>query len=155
MGLQINIGDHKSSVTTYVAIPNYYRNTTFWARTKANEIASTIPSANIYFRGLPNGRSLSDLLGDSSIWVNYAPVTLDYGLTNWVGGKEIAIGPAAFRVGRWTVLATLIHELAHVNGAPLNTTAAERAVLACGLGKRSEQSEGDDPYTPYDPRITG
>jgi hypothetical protein len=155
MGLQINIGDHKSSIKTYVAFPNYYLSTVRWARTKANEIASTIPSANRYFRGLPCGRSLSELLGDSSIWVNYGPGIPGTGQIS-PDGREIAIGRKAFDAGRWTVLASLIHELAHSNGAAGDdSTAAEQAVLACGLGKRSEQSKGDDPYTPYDPRITG
>jgi hypothetical protein len=155
IGLQINIGDHSSSISTFIAIPDYHRGMARWARTKANEIARTIPRANSYFRGLPSGRSLTDILGDSSIWVNYAPAILDYGIIDRVGGKEIAISPTAFKVGRWTVLATLIHELAHSNGAPANSKAAEEAVLACGLGKRSEKGASDDPYTPYDPRISG
>ena len=34
--------------------------------------------------------------------------------------------------------------------------AAERAVLECGMGKRSELSSGvDDPSTPYNPGIVG
>jgi hypothetical protein len=143
-------------MATYIAIPNYDRNTALWARTKAIEITKKIPRANSYFRSLPNGRSLTDLLGDSTIWVNYGPGLLGYGEINMVGGKEIAISPTAFRIGRWTVLATLIHELAHSNGAAGgSSTAAEEAVLACGLGKRSEQRKGDDSYTPYDPTIAG
>jgi hypothetical protein len=130
MGLQINIGDHTSSVKTYIAFPNYYLSTARWARTKANEIAGAIPNANRYFRGLSYGRSLSELLGDSSIWVNYGPGIPGTGQIS-PDGKEIAIGPKAFNIGRWTVLAALIHELAHSNGAPGgDSTAAEQAVLA-------------------------
>ena len=63
----------------------------------------------------------------------------------------------AFAAGQQMVLATLIHELAHAGGAPILTGhAAERAVLACGLGKQSELKRGvDDPKTPYDPTIMG
>jgi len=70
---------------------------------------------------------------------------------------EIAIAPKAFRIGRWTVLATLIHELAHSDGAAWgrDSAEAELAVLACGLGRKSEQTQGDDPYTPYNPRLRG
>jgi hypothetical protein len=156
MGLQINIGDHTSSVKDFIAIPNYDRQTALWARSKAKEIARTIPNANRYFSSLPKRRSLSDLLDDSTNWVNYGPGLPGYGRIDMFSGKEIAISPIAFRKGRWTVLATLIHELAHAAGAPESpSTAAEDAVLACGLGKRSEQSKGDDPYTPYVPGLKG
>lgn len=156
MPMQINVGDHVSSEASYIAVPPRLQAMSRWARTKANEIARNIPSANVYFRGLPNGRSLTALLADGTIWVNYAPGMPHFGETNAVGGKEIAIGPAAFRIGRWTVLATLIHELAHSNGAPGGVDpAAEGAVLACGLGKRSERGGRDDPRTPFDPHIGG
>ena len=80
-----------------------------------------------------------------------------YGETEYVGGREIAISDVACRWGRWTMLATLIHELAHVNGAAGGSSRdAESALIHCGLGKRSEQTTGvDDPHTPYDPDISG
>lgn len=66
------------------------------------------------------------------------------------------------------MLATVIHELAHIGGAGGGATgllctafssachAAERAVLECGLGNRREHRTGvDDPATPYDPGILG
>ena len=69
----------------------------------------------------------------------YNPVMLEFGRTNNVH-REMAIGIPAFRIGRWTVLATLVHELAHINGAPGgNDRRAEEAVLACGMGRRSER----------------
>jgi hypothetical protein len=72
-------------------------------------------------------------------------------------GREVAISEQAFRIGRWTVLATLVHELAHTNGAPDRpSTAAEEAVLACGMGYNSEKTSGrDDTFTPYNPTIRG
>ena len=156
MPMQINVGDHVSSEASYTPVPSHLRGSLRWARTKANEIARKIPRANVYFRGLPGGRSLSALLADTAIWINYSVGLAAYGETNAVGGKEIAIGPLAFRIGRWTVLATLIHELAHSNGAPGGVDrAAEEAVLACGLGTGSERGAGDDPFTPYDPNIGG
>lgn len=157
MGMQINVGDHISSQVGYVTIPNRLREMTRWARTRANLIARNMPRANVYFKTLPNGKSLSDLLADSSIWVNYGPSLTYFGETNAVGGTEIAIGPLAYRIGRWTVLATLIHELAHADGAPGGTDRqAEEALLACGLGRLSEKTSGrDDAFTPYDPSIGG
>lgn len=156
MGLQLNVGDHTSPRVGWIAIPNNHRDTTRWARTKARTIARTMASADVYFRGLPNGRSLTDLLADSTIWVNFDPNMIEFGRTNTTFG-EIAIGPPSYRIGKWTVLATLIHELAHIDGAPGGTDRrAEEALLACGLGRQSEKTSGvDDPNTPYNPNIGG
>src|SRR5262249_51810395 len=109
---------------------------------------------------------LSDLLNDRSIWINSNPSLPDDGAT--FHNSDLWIGPRPFRIGRWTVLATVIHELAHIAGAGGAATglvctafstachAAERAVLACGMGKQSELSTGvDDPWTPYNPGIGG
>ena len=93
------------------------------------------------------------------MWVNFHATLADFGVTPGAGGfaTECAIGPAAFRIGRWTVLATLIHELAHCNGAPGGaSTVAEDALVHCGLGRRSELQTGvDDPRTPYTPGLSG
>jgi hypothetical protein len=157
--IQINIGDHTSSENGYIAVPSgAKRDMTQWARTKARWIAANIATADPYYRTLPNGKSLTELLADNTIWINYHATTTVFGLTNFAGGKEIAIGNPAYRIGRWTVLATLVHELAHVNGVrgAVQPRAAELAVLACGLGKQSEATSGvDDPSTPFDPTIRG
>lgn len=155
--MQINIGDHASPIAGYDPFPRAKRDTMRWARTRARRVARGLPSANVYFRSLPGGRSLQALLDDRTIWVNYHATMADYGETDSVGGKEIAIAEPAFRIGRWTVLATLIHELAHSNGAGLAPSrAAEEALLHCGLGRRSEKTTGiDDPRTPYNPGIEG
>lgn len=158
MAIQINIGDHVSPEPGFQAVPPRLQPVTRWARTRAQQIARTFPSANVYFRGLPNGRSLTDLLSDATIWINFAPGIGDYGQTNVAGGREIALSPGAYSIGRWTVLATLIHELAHVDGVRgrLTPQAAEDALLSCGLGRRSERTSGvDDPRTPFDPTIGG
>lgn len=157
--IQINIGDHTSSEPGYITVPEgSKRDMVRWSRTKARWIAANIATADPYYRGLPGGKSLTELLADSSIWINYHATMVALGETNFAGGKEIAIGNASFRVGRWTVLATLVHELAHVNGVrgAVLPRADELAVLACGLGKRSEADTGvDDPFTPYNPTIRG
>jgi hypothetical protein len=157
MSIQINIGDHVSPQPGYVAVPFAHRPASSWARTRAKLIAKNMPSADTYFKGLPGGRSLTALLEDRTIWINYSAGIPGYGQTNMVGGKEIAIGPLAYTWGRWTVLGTLIHELAHVNGAPGGASlAAEEALLHCGLGRLSEKNTGTDSLgTPYDPGIGG
>ena len=158
MGIQINIGDHVSSEPDFITIPAARLGQVQWARTKARWITRNIPGADVYFRTLPNGRSLTELLADGDIWINFLVGSNAFGQTNAVSGKEIGISERSFRIGRWTVLATLVHELAHSNGVDGATDpkGAERAVLECGMGKRSERTTGtDDPFTPYDPTING
>lgn len=156
MGIQINTGDHTSPVTRYVAVPASKRSTLNWARTKAKAIASGNPEANKYFKKMPDGKSLTQLLNDSSIWINYCPGLTLFGEAQ-ISGKELAIGPNSFPKGKWVVLGTLIHELAHINGAPTgNNTQAEEALYHCGLGTDAEWLDGiDDPSTPYDPSTGG
>lgn len=157
MSIQMNIGDHVSPHPGWVTVLPKHRPQVNWARSRAKVIARDMASANRYFSGLPNGRSLTSLLNDRSIWINYDPSATEFGANSVAHPNEIAIGPSAFRIGRWTVLATLIHELAHVDGAPGGaSTQAEEALLHCGLGRWSEFRTGrDDPHTPYDPDISG
>src|SRR5664279_2091109 len=72
------------------------------------------------FKALPSGRTFAQVWADASIWVSYDPdnIGTKYGVTDRVGGSEISITRYALRMGRWTTAATLIHELAHTNGAP-------------------------------------
>lgn len=168
MSMQLNLGDHVTAITDpdfmFVAFPHYSLGAgggiqwqIKWARTKANDIARRIPSANTYFRTLDRGRSLSEILADHTLWINYCPNKPEYGWTvaTPTGKDEVGICPLAFRWGRWTVLGTLIHELAHVNGAG-DGDAAERALLHCGLGSWAElTSHVDNPQTPYNPGISG
>jgi hypothetical protein len=167
--IQINVGDHEGIewFRPFAPFPNGLRSQVRWARTKAFWIARNLPRADKYFRTLPRGRALTDLLNDPTIWINYSSdLTGYYGTT--YNNKDLWIGPLAFRYGQWMVLATLIHELAHIAGAGGAGTnlvcnefsavchAAERAVLECGLGSRSELRSGKNhPETPYDPRVLG
>lgn len=158
--IQINIGDHTSPHNGYIAFPENVRDTMRWARQRALWIVRNTPSADVYFRNICTGaRTLTALLADSNMWVNYHATMNDLGVTPGASGfaTECAIGPRAFRRGRWTVLATLIHELAHCNGAPGGaSTQAEDALPECGLGRRTERSSQiDDPRTPYVPGLAG
>jgi hypothetical protein len=157
MGIQMNVGDHISPHDGWVTVPQDRRSMVNWARARAKVITTNMATADQYFKTLPSGRSLRDLLNDGSIWINFGPTMTEFGAQSVAHPNEIAIGPRAFRIGRWTVLATLIHELAHVDGAPGGTDRrAEEALLHCGLGKWSEfNSARDDPNTPYDPTIAG
>jgi hypothetical protein len=99
-----------------------------------NRVKGMRPCNNC-FKRLPGGRSFDDVWADNSVWINYdSRVDRDwYGVTLGVGGTEISISELAFKKGRWWVAGTLVHELAHVNGAPINTAVADETLLVCGL----------------------
>lgn len=154
MGIQLNIGDHHPWFSEFVAIPGNLRADAQWARAQAKAIANTKPSANAYFRTLPGHRTLSALLADGKIWVNY------YNGSGTAMGmrydNEIGISYWSFYKGKNHVLGTLIHELAHINGAPDETFQAENALVHCGLGTLSELNTGvDDQKTPFVPGTRG
>lgn len=155
--MQLNLGDHRSAFAEFGPFPLTTRHEIQWSRQRANWIARNKREADRYFRTLPRRWSLTQLLTDRRLWVNFIVDrrSTDFGLYDTVTG-ELGIGMRAFNMGRWTVLATLIHELAHANGAPGEPSqAAEQALLACGLGRFSELIDGDDPQTPFDPTIVG
>jgi hypothetical protein len=166
--IQINIGHHSGNENgvPFAQIPKGLVPQVRWAVTKAVWIAHRVKTANMYYASLPRGRTLTSLIHDKSIWINYDPGTGDDGYT--FHNSDLWLGPKPFRIGRWSVLASILHELAHIGGAGGGATglsctafsaschAAERAVLECGLGKRSERRTGvNDPATPYDPTIIG
>ncbi|WP_076070165.1 hypothetical protein [Sphingomonas montana] len=154
--IQINVGDHTPIYPLWRAVPSGNRHMLTWSRERAHWIARNLPGADAYFKVLPFQKTLTSLLADKTIWLNYEDNPSRYGATSTNNYKDIAISSTAFRQGRWVVLATLIHELAHVAGAPGFSHAAEQAVLACGLGRRSELiHDKDDPRTPYEPNILG
>lgn len=95
---------------------------------------------NKCFEKLPGGRTFDDVWADNSVWINFEPRDTVgwYGITYGVGGKDISISLSAFNKGRWWVAGTLVHELAHVNGAPISTAQADETLLCCGLGNAYE-----------------
>jgi len=85
---------------------------------------------NAAFKALPGGRSFADLWTDPNIWVSYDPD----GRATKFGGRlrnDITLSQYTCRMGYWTIVATLIHELAHVGGAGLEDQDAESTLKAC------------------------
>ena len=72
---------------------------------------------NKAFEKLPGGRSFDDVWEDASVWISRDPLN-QQGRNAATLGNEITISTFSLRMGRWTTAATLVHELAHVNGAP-------------------------------------
>jgi hypothetical protein len=157
VSIQINIGDHVSDFPALlVPVPFKHQWATKWARNQAKLIAANVKTADKYFKSLPGKRSLTQLLADRRIWINYAFDWYGRGVRQ-PGSNDIGIGDLSYLSGKEAVLATLIHELAHIAGAPGgDSRAAEEALIHCRLGKKSELETGiNDPSTPYDPDVKG
>ena len=101
---------HRYNNVAYVSVLQ------FAVSTINNKIKHHSP-CNKAFEALPGGLSLRDLIHRRSIWISYDPNGQNeyYGVTL---GRDIAISAYALRMGVWTTTATLVHELAHVDGAP-------------------------------------
>jgi hypothetical protein len=82
------------------------------------------------FKALPGGRTFLQVWTDPSVWINFDPkrTAKDYGATR---GNDITITAYSLAMGAWTVAATLVHEMAHVNGASGTTHAAEATLKSC------------------------
>lgn len=87
---------------------------------------------NVAFKALPSGKTFAQVWSDPTIWISHDPDQSGskYGVTDRVGGREISITEYALRMGAWTTAATLIHELAHANGAPGGASHAAEATLS-------------------------
>jgi hypothetical protein len=84
------------------------------------------------FKSLPGGKTFTEVFGDPSIFISFDPSGPNRGVSI-VSGNDITISVSEFRIGRWSVAATLVHELAHINGAPNNTGDAENMLNCCGF----------------------
>jgi hypothetical protein len=89
-------------------------------------------ACNAAFSALPGGRTFSQVWADATVWISYDPgnVVGRFGATL---GKDITLSRYACRMGAWTMAATLVHELAHVNGASGATHDAEGTLGKCLL----------------------
>lgn len=92
---------------------------------------------NDYFRKLPNKKTFKELWDDPKYWINFSSKTPEFGFTR--EPNDIAIGKASFTEGNYLVVAaTIVHEFAHLGGAPGKaaqppSNAAETALKFCLL----------------------
>jgi len=103
------------------------------------------------FKRLPGGRSFKEVWDDETIWISYDPRTdrTWYGChTKLVFTKEIthdliSISQVAFAKGVEWVAGTLVHELAHANGAPGKPSPlADATLLECDFKAAYEGALG-------------
>ena len=97
---------------------------------------------NDCFSALPGGLTFDDILDDPDIVISYDPGNVQgrYGVTRRAGAKDVSITEWAIRMGRWTVASTLVHEFAHVNGAPGATAQAEATLPCCGFSAHYDRT---------------
>ena len=90
---------------------------------------------NDSFKALPGGRSFADIWADNSIWINFDPSLQEKNFAaTRIATNDITLTAYTLSMGRWTVVATLVHELAHIGGAPgYPSTQAEDTLLKCNL----------------------
>jgi len=96
-------------------------------------------ACNRYFATLKkdNPVSFDDVWDDKNVWISLdprLPANFD-GFTGNDHPKDITIAARSFRRNVWFVVSVIVHELAHVAGAPSEwySDAAERSLLHCGL----------------------
>jgi hypothetical protein len=100
-----------------------------------NNIYKKNVSCNKRFKTLTKGRSFDEVWSDKSIWINYDPRNAGYFGATSAADTDITVCDFAFKKGVWSVVATIVHELAHTNGAgPAPSMDAEDSLNFCGLG---------------------
>jgi hypothetical protein len=103
---------------------------------------TVLKSCNRAFCNLPGGRDFAAVWRDPDVYVSFNP-NPDPTLTGITFKKDITISSWLFSNpnGAHLIAGTLVHELAHVNGAPggMESKAAESTVPLCGF---------DDLYNP-------
>lgn len=109
-----------------------------WIRDNVVNSSSTAGTCNSAFSNLRGGRSFEEVWQSRNVWISccLCPGNL-FGIAT---GNDIAIAKDAYAQGWEAVAATIIHELAHVNGATVSTSDAEDTLLECGL--ESEHQSG-------------
>jgi hypothetical protein len=99
---------------------------------------------NDCFTALPRGQTFDALMASNSIRISYSKnsfwSTFGGDIFALNIGNDISVTQFAFNRGVWSVAATLVHELAHVNGAPNTTHQAEGTLLCCGMQKGHDPS---------------
>src|SRR5262249_36650526 len=101
-----------------------------------------LKSCNCAFARLPGRKEFAAVWRDPDVWVSFNP-NPDDGLFGITYKKDVAIASRVFKMPdpvRW-IAATLVHELAHVNGAPggMESKSAEATLPPCGF---------DDKFNP-------
>jgi hypothetical protein len=151
----VNVNDdgrfHASFIETYPGTP--FPDVRFWpydgggtrkTLTRAinilqKHVYKKSSSCNTYFSHLSGGRKFDDIWDDPAFFINWDPrlSVRFWGFKATTRPMEITISQETFTKGEWFTAATIVHEMAHLAGAPgqdgSGSNAAERAKKACGF----------------------
>lgn len=114
--------------------------------------SATPNRCNIAFSALPRRRTFAQVWNDQDIWISFSgdPNPLNYGWSVETT-KDLAISDGSFNRDWRFVAASLVHELAHINGAPGDDSPlAEDTLLSCGFAEMHLNIVGAivRPHTP-------
>lgn len=91
---------------------------------------------NKYFRTLPKNKTFRHFWRDNTIFINSSPSLTNgfYGATH-SNDKDICVSAWCLdNTNHWMIAATIVHEFAHIAGAPGGAShAAEKAADRCGF----------------------
>src|SRR5262245_11643261 len=106
-------------------------------------------SCNTYFSHL--GKKFDDVWDDPAFFINWDPrMSVKFWAFTSTSRGEITISQETFTKSEWFVAAMIVHEMAHLAGAPgqnpdgTGSLAAERALKACGFSKFFDASRVGD-----------
>lgn len=77
-------------------------------------VAGNRRCSNYFRRNCPSGETAQQVLNRVRLWEYRTRGVL--GVTNALGGSEIAYDPDVYRIGRWFIASTLLHEMMHACG---------------------------------------
>jgi hypothetical protein len=101
---------------------------------------------NLSFQTLPRGRSFDDVFDDASIWISlvkHKPFVAGLSIGNEIGIYENTFSTAKTKSNPAEIIASVIlHELAHVAGAPDNPDMAEWLLIPCGFSNVADYGPG-------------
>ena len=85
------------------------------------------------FKRLPGLRTFTEVFDDATVFISFDSAGPDRAAAI-VSGHDITLSAGEFKRNKWAVAASIIHELAHINGAPGgNSPSAENTLLCCGF----------------------
>jgi hypothetical protein len=96
-------------------------------------------ACNSYFSHLSKGRKFDDIWSDPTFFINWDPrISVKFwAFMATTRPMEITISQETFTKGAWFTAAMMIHEMAHLGGAPgidgSGSNAAEKALKSCGF----------------------
>lgn len=103
-------------------------------------------TCNKYFKTLPKKKTFRHFWRKNNIYINFSPSSKNgfYGATH-SNDKDICISAWCLdNTNKWMVAATIVHEFAHIGGAPGGMShSAEKAADKCGFKPQ------------YNPKIMG